>query len=166
MEKRVRKKKIAVKDYIKRSIITSTIYFIILIAWQSAVFVYNKNSENLPPWLLVLFLLAFAAWVLCYFEIRTLTKNEERFLGYKCYVLYFLKLLLMPVVVLFTILIGRYTNQIIYLVLANCGVTLVYYICFIAFLRPYKIYVEDSFGELYISYQIRVKKWYVEGNVK
>ncbi len=144
----------------------SVVYFILLIAWQSAVFAYNKNSGNqLPPWVLVLLLLAFAVWVLCYFEIRTVTKNEERFLGYKSYFLYFLKLLLMPVAVLVTLLVGKYTNQIIYAVLATCGVTLVYYICFLAFLRPYKTFVEDA-CELSISYQIRVKKWYIEGNVK
>lgn len=166
MEKRIRKKKITVKGYIKRSLIMSTVYFMLLIVWQSAVFTYNKNLKNLPPWILVLFLLVFVAWGLCYFEIRTVTKKEERFLGYKCYILFFLKLLLMPIVVLVTLLIGKYINNIFYVILANCGVTLVYYICLIAFLRPYKIYVEDSFGELHISYQIRVKKWYIEGNVK
>lgn len=165
MEKRIRKKKITIKGYITRSLATSAVYFMILIAWQSVVFVYNKNqSGELPGWDLVLFFLAVAVWVFCYFEIRTVTNGGERFLGYKSYILYFLKLILMPIVVLVTFLMGKITDNIIYPILIDCGICLIYYIFFAVFLLPYRAYVKGN-CELYISYRVLVRKWYFEGNV-
>lgn len=167
MFKQIKKNKITIREYIKRSLILSSIYFIVLTVWQLMIYIYNNEESNMhiSPLALVLFLFIFVLWFLCYFEIRTVTKNEERFLGYKSYIIFFLKLLLAPVAVFITLLIGINSNLIIYPILGSCGICSIYYICFFVLLHPYKAYVKDNIGELYISYQIRVKKWYIEGTV-
>lgn len=160
------KKQITVRTYATRSLILSTIYFIILLTWQTMVFVLNKESTSRnSAWMLLLFFVIFVVWFFCYFEIRTITKNEERFLGYKGYILFYLKSLYLPLTSLTTALIGKNTDKLIYLFLVNYGSTIIYYTCFVMFIRPYKRYIENNEGEIYISYNIRVKRWYHEGKV-
>lgn len=166
MERIAKKKKITVRKYAKRSLLTSSFYLFCLTVWQILVFVQNKNNDDEVPWMLALFLMIFAIWFLCYFEIRTITNNEERFLGYKSYILFFIKLLFIPITVLITLLIGLKTDRIIYPILANCGIVIIYYICFVSCIYPYKKHIKQNTGELYISYQTRVKKWYVEGTIE
>lgn len=166
MERKVKKNKITVKEYAKRSLLLSLLYLFCLIVWQILVFVQNKKSDNVSPWMLVLLFLIIAVLFLCYFEIRTVTKNGERFLGYKSYILFFIKLLCIPISVLITLAIGLNTDSIIYPILANCSIVIIYSICFVCCIYPYKKYIKQNTGELYISYQIRVKKWYVEGTIE
>lgn len=154
-----------VREYAKRSLVTSTLYLFCLVAWQILVFVQNKKNED-APWMFALFLLIFVLWFLCYFEIRTVTNNQQRFLGYKSYLLFFIKLIFIPITVLTTLAIGLNTDGIIYPIVANIGIAMIYYICFVCCLYPYREYIKQNTGELYISYQIRVKKWYVEGTIE
>jgi len=165
MTKQIKKKKISVREYFKRSLLMSVLYFIALITWNAIVFDYNKSQADSPIWLLILFLLVFIIWFFCYFEIRTVTLNDERFLGYKSYILFFLKLCYMPVIVLCTFIIGLLTDSVAYLMITVCGVVTIYYIAFAIMMYPYKLFIRNNGGELYISYQIRVKKWYKEGGV-
>lgn len=160
------KKQILVKHYIIRSLVLSSAFFIALIAWQGLIFYYNKNNTTrFPAWLFAILLVALAIWFFCYFEIRTITKNDERFLGFKCYILFFIKLFYIPIVVLSAIGLSKITDSVIYCITANFAATLIYYVPFCIFLFPYRTYVKNNTGEIYICYQMRVKKWYFENSV-
>lgn len=157
------KKRIVVKQYVIRSLVLSSAFFVAIIVWQGLIFYYNKkNVASMPAWLFAVFLVALALWAFCYFEIRTLTKNGERFLGYKCYILFFVKLLYIPVVVLSAMGLSKITDGTFYCVLTDCAATLIYYVPFFIFLYPYGTYVKNGTGEICISYRTRVKKWYYE----
>lgn len=165
MVRQVKKNKILIRNYFIRSLIQSLLYFFVLITWQTVAFSYNKKQIDLPPSLLILFLLIFIIWFSCYFEIRTITLKEERFLGYKSYILWLLKLCYLPVIVLCTYIIGINTESIVYLLMVNCGAVTLYYIYFVCIIYPYRSFIKNNSGELYISYQVRVKKWYIEGAI-
>ena len=166
MTRQIKKRKITVRGYAMRSLIQSTIYFFVLFVWQLSVYCYNKTEiGDFPPVGLLLFLLIFVIWFTCYFEIRTLTTGDARFLGYKSYILFFSKLCCLPIIVLCTAIIFRYTDLIIYYIVATFIPFALYYLYFIITMYAYRTFIKNDSGELYISYQVRVKKWYIEGAI-
>ena len=89
MKNTTKKKIITIGDFVKRSIIQSSGFFLCLISWQVFVFLQNLNSkQSANPMGLFLLLAAIVFLVCSYFEIRTITQTEERFLGYKGYLLW------------------------------------------------------------------------------
>ncbi len=85
---------ISIRYYFLRSKILSIFFFLSLIFSQLFYLTWYKESDFVWLWpylSAVVFSLLFL-W-LCRFEMRTITKSEQRFLGYKGYILFYTKLL-------------------------------------------------------------------------
>lgn len=166
MKKTINKKRITVSYYVKRSLVQTMFFFIVLIAWQIGVF--NKNTEQAENIDFIYFCFLTVGIILLvasYFEIRTITENEERFLGYKAYVLFFYKFISIPLVFLTSLVASYLTKSVFAMILLQGVWFIIYCILFICVMRKYKHYLKSSDGCLLISYQIRVKKWYIEGKL-
>lgn len=57
------KKRIVVKQYVIRSLVLSSAFFVAITVWQGLIFYYNKkNVASMPAWLFAVFLVALALW--------------------------------------------------------------------------------------------------------
>lgn len=167
MKKVINKKSVSVSYYAKRSLVQTMFFFILLIAWQIGIF--NKGIVQAESVDFIYFCFLTAGIILLfasYFEIRTVTEKEERFLGYKAYILFFYKFISIPLVVLTSLLSSYLTHNVFVMILLQSVWFIVYCILFACVMRKYKHYLKSSDGCLFISYQIRVKKWYIEGELK
>lgn len=166
MNREIKKKKISVRDYVKRSLFSSIIFYVFLLIWQICIYNSNKKQQTVSSILNLLpVLFTIITWFFCYFEIRTITCKNERFLGYKGYIIFFMKLILIPIAIITTMLITSWLDNIFFVILINCFFVTLYYFIFILLLAPYSSMIRDNVGVIYICYGIRVKKWNNEGDV-
>lgn len=158
-------RKKSIKAIIKRMIIQPLFFFIILSIWQVNVFIDNINNSVSNLSTLILLFIALLIWFFSYYEIRTVTENKERFLGYKGYVLFFFKLLCLPLYVITALLISMITSNIIILILILNIWAIIYYFILSIFIRKYKVNINNNSKFVYICYELRVEKWYIEGKI-
>lgn len=162
----IKKKQITVATYFKRVLIQGFFFFFTLIWWQ--ICVYQENLYNGAPnnlFSLCLFFVVCILLIISYFEIRTLTPNEERFLGYKAYILYYYKYLSIPISVITTCIVLVFFQSIIELILIQGIWAILYNILILLFFKKYRTFIRENKAILFISYQIRIKKWYIEGSL-
>lgn len=159
------KKTISVRGYVRRSLLQSFFYFVMLAGFENIVFIDNKEAIGNNVFGLLFLMGAVILWFMSYFEIRTVTKNEERFLGYKGYILFFIKLLLFFAVVLTAISGAKTTDSVIVFNLLICVWPIVYFTISTTVFAKYRNNVKRGTGEIYICYGLRIKKWYIEGTV-
>lgn len=165
MKNTTKKKIITIGDFVKRSIIQSSGFFLCLISWQVFVFLQNLNSKQYANPMGLFLLLAAIVFLVCsYFEIRTITQTEERFLGYKGYLLFYYKFLMIPLLVLLTYGVSKFTENILILVSLQSVFAGIYFLILFLSFRKYKNAIKEH-EKIYICYEKRIKKWYVEGKI-
>ena len=166
MKRIVIKKRITVSDYVKRSLIQSAIFFYFLMMWQMGAFIQNMQHEKYGNPVYLLFLcISLGLFFSIYFEIITITDKEERFLGYKAYILNLYKLVAIPLMALTQVAVCLFTDSIFVFIFLEGLWFVLYGILLGCFMKKYKSMIQSKSGTIYICYDIKVKKWYKEGIV-
>ena len=185
-------KYISLRYYFSRSKNLSVFFFICLILSQMFYLTWYKEDSKvwLCPYLIAVVLSLLFLW-LCRFEMRTVTKSEQRFLGYKGYILFLIKLLSLFVFTAVSLIISANykdaynvpENIMTVLWISMIVVLAVYLILYIAFLFPYRrkmpyvsliicfmpysflfLFKSDKDYEiLTINYHKKIKDWKAEG---
>ena len=90
-------------------------------------------------------LLAAIVFLVCsYFEIRTITQTEERFLGYKGYLLFYYKFLMIPLLVLLTYGVSKFTENILILVSLQSVFAGIYFLILFCLLENIKMQLKNT----------------------
>ena len=158
-------KEFSLKAIFKKIIIHDFIFYISVLIWQISVYlinVYNQNGFYSIGFLIV----SFVIWAISHYETRLVTVNNERFMGYKGYLMYTYKLLSILLIGITTGLCFLFTSNLLVMISISGVWVFIHWLILCLVIRKYDKLILDNRGIVYLNNSLIVEKWYIEGEIE
>lgn len=151
-----------------RFYLRSILYVAFLAVWQFMMFLANIYKTPGIYYVALVLMIASLFWavVMMLFEVRLVTPDGGRFLGYRAYILYAFHLFCFVLTLVATLLAYLFFPHVWYLCISFLAVLVVNIIIISIFLSPYRHLTLSTKKLIRISYLKKVKDWKIEGKLE